>query len=158
MGSFATQLVANAGAHAVAVTRSEHAEYARSLGASDVIDYTSGDVVDLTRSRFPDGLHAVVDLHGDSALVSRLAELVRPGGRVTSAAGGVDSALIEKLGLNGGNANRAGLDRLGELTRLVESGELRVPVIRTYPLEKAGDALAEQGGRHVRGKLVVGIE
>jgi NADPH:quinone reductase len=157
VGSYATQLAANRGARVAAVTRGEHADYARSLGASDVIDYTAGDLVDLLRSRYPGGLDAVVDLHGDAALVTSVAQLVRPGGRVVSAAGAVDGAAIEKLGLKGGNVNRAGLERLSELTRLVEEGELRLPAIRAYPLDQAADALAEQASRHVRGKIVLEV-
>jgi NADPH:quinone reductase-like Zn-dependent oxidoreductase len=43
------------------------------------------------------------------------------------------------------------------LTRLVEGGELRVPAIRTYTLDQAADALAEQASRHVRGKIVLEV-
>ena len=47
--------------------------------------------------------------------------------------------------------------RLTQVADLVESGKVRPQEIRTFHLEDAGDALAEVGGHHVRGKLVVKI-
>jgi NADPH:quinone reductase-like Zn-dependent oxidoreductase len=44
IGSIAVQLVAGAGATAVAVGLAANHDYLRSLGASETIDYTSGDV------------------------------------------------------------------------------------------------------------------
>ena len=58
-------------------------------------------------------------------------------------------------GLTGRNVGRASLERLAELTQLVEDGVLRLPSVRDYPLEKAGDALEEHASRHVKGKLVL---
>jgi hypothetical protein len=40
---------------------------------------------------------------------------------------------------------------------LIEDKQLVLPAIRSYPLEQAADALAEQAGRHVKGKLVLTI-
>jgi NADPH:quinone reductase-like Zn-dependent oxidoreductase len=155
VGSFATQLAAKGGARVVAVTRGEYADYARSLGAADVVDYTKGDLLDLVKSRFPDGVDAILDNAGDKALLLRLAELVRPRGRLVSVVGAVDEAALEGRGVDGMNVGRASLERLAELTQLVEDGVLRLPAVRDYPLEKAGDALKEQASRHVKGKLVL---
>ena len=47
------------------------------------------------------------------------------------------------------------MERLG---RLLDSGELRVPIQRTYPLERAGDAVDDFLGSHVQGKLAISIE
>jgi NADPH:quinone reductase-like Zn-dependent oxidoreductase/nitrite reductase/ring-hydroxylating ferredoxin subunit len=157
VGSFATQLASRAGARVVAVARGKNADYARSLGASDVIDYTAGDLVDLVRTSVSDGLDAVIDLAGDAAVVTRLADLVHPGGRVVSAAGAADADALEQRGLRGGQVSRAGLDRLGELAGLIDSSRLRLSEIRTYALDQAGEALDEQGTSHVRGKLVIDV-
>jgi len=112
VGSYVTQLAANRGARVVAVARGDYAEYARTLGASDTIDYTAGDLVELVRAAYPGGVDAVIDLAGDKELVARLAELVSSGGALASSVGAVGDALVERRGLRGRNANRAGLARL----------------------------------------------
>jgi len=122
-----------------------------------VIDYTAGDLADLVQATFPGGIDALIDLVGDGALVTSLADQIRPGGSAVSAAGGIDDALLEKFGLKGGAVHRASLDRLPELARLIDDGQLRLPQIHTYPLDRAADALAEQGAHHVRGKLVLEV-
>jgi NADPH:quinone reductase-like Zn-dependent oxidoreductase len=157
VGSFATQLLTNRRARVLAVAREENAEYARSLGADDTVDYTKGDLVELVRGRYPDGVDAVVDNTGDADLVARLVMLVRPGGAVVSVAGGVD---VEAVGpeLRGANVSRAPLERLAELTRMVDAGQVRVPATKTFSLHEAATALEEQGTRHVRGKLVLQID
>jgi NADPH:quinone reductase-like Zn-dependent oxidoreductase len=157
VGSYATQFGAKRGARVLAVARGEYADYALGLGASDSIDYSSADFVEQVRARAAGGLHAIIDLSGNADTVASLLDLVRSGGFVVSAAGGVDDAALEAHGLRGGSVNRAGLDRLADLTRLVEGKQLVLPAIRTYPLEEAAAALAEQAGRHVKGKAVLTI-
>lgn len=157
VGSFVTQLVATRGARVVAVSRGENAEHAKELGAGETIDYTEGDLVDLVRARYPDGVDAIVDMHSDQDTLTRLSAVVRKGGHVVSTAGAADAEALEERGLRGFNADREEA-RLPELVRLVEEGKLRLPSIREYPLEQAGDALAEMEAGHVRGKLVLTIE
>src|SRR6476646_4687520 len=50
VGAFAVQCAATAGFHVVAVVGTKDVDYARSLGATDVIDYRTGDFVDVVRS------------------------------------------------------------------------------------------------------------
>lgn len=157
VGSYATQFAAKRGARVLAVTRGEYADYALGLGASESIDYTSRDLAEHVRTSVADGLDAIIDLSGDADAVANLLDLVRSGGFVVSPAGGVDDAALEAHGLRGGSVNRAGLDRLPNLTRLIGDKQLVLPAIRTYPLEEAAAALAEQASRHVKGKLVLTI-
>jgi NADPH:quinone reductase-like Zn-dependent oxidoreductase len=158
VGSYATQLLAQRGARVVAVARGENVDYAKSLGASEALDYTAGDLVEMVRVAAPDGIDALIDLSGVAELVTSLLDLVRGHGVAVSAAGGVDDKALEARGLRGGSVNRAGLERLPELSRLFEEKQLVLPAIKSYPLDQAADALAEQATRHVKGKLVVTID
>ena len=158
VGSFVTQLAAHRGARVVAVARGEYAEYAQELGASETIDYQTGDLVDLVRSGHPEGLDSIIDLFGDGPTLTRLSELVGAGGWVVSTGGAADLDVLAQRGLQGGNVNRASPERLAELTRLVDEQRLLVPPTRVYHLEEVGEALAEMEGRHVRGKLVISVE
>jgi NADPH2:quinone reductase len=156
IGSIAVQLVAAAGAKAIAVTRSVNHDYVRGLGAAAAIDYTSQDVFDAVRAAHPDGVAAILDLVGDKELNSRLVELVRKGGHLMSMRGAADPEALAPRGVSGVNVmTQTTTDKLERLAGFVQAGKLKRPEIRTFRLEEAGEALAEIEGRHVRGKLVV---
>jgi NADPH2:quinone reductase len=156
VGSYFLQLATLRGARVVAVNSGEKADYAKSLGAVDVIDYTSEDVVEAVRNRHPDGIDAIADLHRDPELVARLAELVRAGGHVVSATGGVDGDALAKRGVEGVNVQgRVTTDSLAALAALLEKKEIVSPEVTTFPLDKANEAFALVGSGHVRGKVVV---
>ncbi len=159
VGSYFVQLAARRGARVVAVCRGENADYARGLGAADVIDYVEADIVEAVASRYPDGIDAVADMHGDSEQLAKLTERVTSGGHVASV---VSAADIEALGARGVAATnvqgRVTTESLEILSGLLEAGEIVAPEIRTYPLADAGEALAAVGTSHVRGKLVVVLD
>jgi NADPH:quinone reductase-like Zn-dependent oxidoreductase len=155
VGSFVTQLAAQSGATVIAVGRSENADYARSLGATETIDYKEGDLIDLVRSRHPEGVDAIVDLFSDGPGLTRLSALVRRGGSVVSASGGADSELLSQRGLQGSNVNRPSARRLVELTVMLDEGKLKVPPTKIFSLEDAASAIAEIGSGRVRGKLII---
>lgn len=46
-------------------------------------------------------------------------------------------------------------DLLRRVAQVVDAGQLKVPIDRTYPLEQAVEALEHSEHGHVRGKLVV---
>jgi NADPH:quinone reductase-like Zn-dependent oxidoreductase len=47
---------------------------------------------------------------------------------------------------------------LAELSRLVDAGEISVRLERTFPLEKAHEALEENRKGHVRSKIVLLVD
>ena len=156
IGSIALQLLADAGARSIAITRSVNHAYARDLGAAETIDYASQDVVESVRAGHPEGIHAVLDMVGDKETVERLGQLVRPGGHVVSMVGAADIEALAPRGVTGLNVRTtATTDKLDRLAKLVTEGSLRRPNVNTFALADAGQALAEVAGRHVRGKLVV---
>jgi NADPH2:quinone reductase len=156
VGSYFVQLAASRGARVAAVCRGENADYARGFGAADVIDYTTGDIADAVRSRFPGGIDAIADMHGDRESLARLAEQVRSGGHVASAVGAADAEALTGRGIEATNVR--GLvttERLEALASMVEEGRIAAPEIRSFPLSAADDALAALATGHVRGKIVV---
>jgi NADPH2:quinone reductase len=158
VGSFFVQLAARRGARVVAVCSGENAEYARGLGAIDVIDYSAGDVADEVRSRFPGGIDAVAHMHAGAEQLARLTERVSSGGHVASIVGAADVDAARARGVEGTNVQgRVTAESLDVLVGMLEAGELVPPEIRRYPLADAGEALAAVGTSHVRGKLVVEV-
>jgi NADPH:quinone reductase len=156
VGSYFVQIAAHRGAHVVAVCRGENADYARSLGAAEVIDYTAGDVAEAIAASYPDGIAAIADMHGDKDLLGRLSEHVRSGGRVTSAVGAVDQEALTNRGIEATNINgTVTTASLQTLTEMLERKEIVFPELRAVPLAEAGDALSSVGSGHSRGKVVI---
>ncbi|MFI5056449.1 MAG: NADP-dependent oxidoreductase [Actinomycetota bacterium] len=156
VGGYFVQLAAQRGASVIAVCRGENADYARSLGAVNVIDYTAGDVVDAVRSGYPDGIDAVADMHGDAEQIAKLSALVPKGGHVASAVGAADVEELAGRGIEATNVN--GLvttARLETLLDLIAAGSVVAPEIQPHALADAAEALATVGSSHVRGKMVV---
>ena len=159
VGGYFVQLAAQRGASVVAVCRAENADYARSLGAADVIDYTAGDVVDAVRSGYPDGIDAVADMHGDAEQIAKLSALIPKGGHVASAVGAADVEDLAARGIEATNVN--GLvttARLETLLDLIAAGSVVAPEIHPHALADAAEALATVGSSHVRGKIVVRVD
>ncbi len=156
VGSYFVQLASRRGARVVAVCRAENADYARGLGAADVFDYSAADLAAEIRSRYPNGIDAVADMHGDAEQLAGLTEQIPSGGRVASVVGAADVESLGARGIEGTNVQgRVTTASLDVLSTMLEAGELVAPEIRTYPLTDAGEALAAVGTGHVRGKIVV---
>jgi NADPH2:quinone reductase len=158
VGSYLTQLAAQRGSRVVAVARGENAQYARELGAAETIDYSKGDLVELVRERYPNGVDALADFFHDAPGLTRLSDVIRPGGIVVSASGAADGEVLAKKGFRAANVSRADPGRLPELAVIVDEGRLKLPAITSYPLEKADVALQEIEAGHVRGKLVLKVD
>jgi len=158
VGSYATQLATTAGVHVIAVTRGEYADYARSLGAADVIDYTATEPVEAARERYPNGVDALIDLAGIPELSSGFADLVHSGGRVVSVIMPPDVEGLAARGVEGILANRMLAEhRFPEIAARIAEGEIRLPAIQTFSFEDVGAALELQATRHVKGKLAIAM-
>jgi NADPH2:quinone reductase len=158
VGSYLVQLATKRGAGVIAICSGGNAEYARRLGAEDVIDYTTEDVAEAVRSRHPDGIDAVADMLGDKESLARLAEQVRSGGHVASVVGADDPEALGGRGIE--TTNVTGMVTTGSLEALsgmVAEGEMAVPEIRSFSLAEADEALASVATGHVRGKIVVTV-
>jgi NADPH:quinone reductase-like Zn-dependent oxidoreductase len=159
VGSYAVQLAARRGARVIATARRTNEAFARELGATEVVDYTRGDLVEAVRAAHPAGIEVVIDLVSHSEALSRIAGLVKEGGRLASS---VYAADVEELVRRGVEATNIGVHpdarQLEELSRMVDAGELSVRVERALPLEKAPEALEESRTGHVRGKIVLLVD
>ncbi len=156
IGGFAVQMAKHAGATVVAVTRSENADYARSLGADEVIDYSKDDVAEVVHRSYPAGVAGVIDTARNPALTEKLTADVRRGGHLVSMTGG---AKVEELALRGVTGINVGTkvttESLGRVAAMVESGAVKRPRIKVFKLEDAAEAFKEIATGHTQGKLVV---
>lgn len=158
IGSYAVQLAAARGANVIGVTSKGNGEYVKSLGADEVIDRTSGDVLEAIRTKHPDGVSSIIDTGSDAPSLARLSEAVRKGGTVTSMKGAAAIEDLAKRGVKGVNiGTQVTKERLEHLAGLMADGKLKAPRIRTFPLEQAGEAFNLLGQGQGGGKLVVKI-
>src|SRR5918995_3048665 len=151
VGSFAVQLVIDAGAEVIGVASEQHRDRVLELGAYEVID-RSRDVVEAVSELAPDGVDVVFDLYGDE----RLGDAVRDGGRLVSI--GAPPTYAERGVVSSYVFVRPDGELLEELAALADDGRLLVDIAEVLPLEEAARAheLSEAG--HVRGKLVLRVD
>lgn len=129
VGAAAIQLASAAGAVVIATARSgPETEHVLGLGAAYIVDYAD-DIATQVRVLAPDGVDAALHFAGDPQL---LALLLTEGGRFTS----LLSATPSREGITVVPAyaqpHRATLNRLASL---VLSGDLHLPIQRTYALD-----------------------
>jgi NADPH2:quinone reductase len=156
VGTIAIQLAARRGLRVVATARPDEEDaMVRELGATDTIDYSGGTITAAVRSRYPDGVAAVIDVVDQKDALTELASVVRPGGHIASLLGAADIEQLEARGLVGHNVNASPTpEKPRLLAELAGSGALHVQIQAVFALDRAGEAIkAHQLG--TRGKLVV---
>lgn len=161
VGSFVVQLAHARGAHVTAVCSAGKADFVRGLGADAVIDYRVTDVT-AGDERFD----VVIDFAGGAPIRDWRRVMTRGGVLVLGGDEQRGGTLLGPIprGIAAGFARgiRAGLlmadvtpEDLAETARLLESGDLRVPVARSYALADAPRAIDDLRAARYAGKLVV---
>jgi NADPH:quinone reductase len=150
VGSLAVQLAVEAGAKVIASALPEDEEYLRALGVSEIVS-REGDVAAAVRERFSEGVDALLDVvtYGPGSFDATL----KDGARVASPTG----AAGEGQGRSNVMAQPSteNLDRIG---KLLDTGAVKVPVQKTYPLDHAGEALQKLVSIHTQGKLAISVQ
>jgi NADPH:quinone reductase-like Zn-dependent oxidoreductase len=120
VGSYASQIARNLGAHVIATSTGEDIGYLKSLGVDEVIDYKREHFEDKTT-----GLDAVIDLVGGETL-SRSYAVVKKGGVLATTVQPIDQSAAKRAGIQAVQVvmKRNAAD-LAELARLVQNGELK---------------------------------
>lgn len=153
VGSLVIQMARILSAQVIATARPDSADAVRRLGATEVIDYTTTDLVAAVRSSHPDGIDALIDVVSNKETLQHVAGVLQRGGRLASTVHAADQAAVVLRGINAVNVDVFGAHgNLNEIARLVDDNRLTVPVDRTYPLEAASEVLSNAG--RVRGKVV----
>jgi NADPH:quinone reductase-like Zn-dependent oxidoreductase len=142
VGTAAVQLAHHLGAHVTAVTETRSLELVRSLGADEVVDFTTTDFTD-TSQRYD----AIFDAVGKTSFRRTRRLLQRAGIYVDTDLGAYWHvvALIPATRLAGSQRVKLGLARFRKadvelLKRLIEAGEYRAVIDRTYPLDEIVEA------------------
>ena len=153
IGSFATQLAANAGARVIAVARASANDRMRTYGAAETVDYTAGSVPDAVQRMHPDGVDVLIDVASDGDEFATLASLVRAGGTAVTTRYVADTEALASRGVSGVNFRlevSSGL--LERLADAVVSGRIVAPPITRVQFD---DVPALNGRPTAGGKTVV---
>ena len=168
VGTFAVQIARALGAKVTGVCSTRNVRLVRSLGADQVIDYTSEDY---TRS----GQHfdVILDNVGNRALLDNRRVLTPEGKYILIGGGGPDAgpwiepfigaidALVlswfvsQDMGMFLADLNQADLNVLREL---MQTGKVTPVVDRRYLLSEAAEAIRYLEEGHARGKVVISVE
>ena len=167
VGTFAVQIARALGARADAVCSLPNADLARSIGADDVIDYTSQDftrsgrrydvLLDIAGSRPVFACRRVLAPRGTMVLIGG------PAGRWLQPAGHMFSALAmaplvsQRIAMADTVSCTAKKQILMTLTTLIEDGKVTPVISRRYPLHDIQEAVRYQEQGHAAGKVVVTI-
>lgn len=149
VAGFAIQLAKHIGAHVITTTSTANLDYVRSLGADEVLDYTTTDF-----TRAVANCDAVFDTVGGDVAQKSFAVL-KPGGRAAFIASGAHAPKPARADVTALRPNvvraRAPLERVAQL---VAAGAVRPPEIKLFRLSQAVEAHRLSESRHFRGKLV----
>ncbi len=135
---------------------------ARRLGADEVIDSTGTDVFNAVHAAHPDGVDAVFDLVDRAGTIARVAEILKPGGRLVSTQFVADVAWfadrhIVASNISSGKNPRATAEGLAELGRMFVDGTITARISETVALDAASSVLDQLRKGGIRGKAVIRI-
>jgi NADPH:quinone reductase-like Zn-dependent oxidoreductase len=150
VGHFAIQFAKVKGARVLTTVASANVDFAKSLGADVVIDYTT--------QRFEDhasDLDMVFDLI-DGETRERSWKLLKRGGTLVTTLTEPSQDKARELGVRALRYTvEADGKELSEIAELVATGKVIPHVDKTYPLKEASRALAEVERGHAVGKIVL---
>jgi NADPH:quinone reductase-like Zn-dependent oxidoreductase len=164
VGTMAVQIAKTLGAEVTGVCGTRNTALVRSLGADHVIDYTKDDftqstqrfdvILDNVLNHPPKAAARVLAPHGTFIPNSLgytgglFAGLPRMARAVLMGLGPVNVKLVSPA------VNR---ENLAALRRLLETGEVKVVIARTYPLEQAAAAITHMLEHHPSGKIAITV-
>jgi NADPH:quinone reductase-like Zn-dependent oxidoreductase len=164
VGSYAVQLAKAFGAQVTGVSSTAKTDLVRSLGADEVIDYTTQDFADGT-NRYD----LIIDTGGNSTIARLRSALTDRGtlvivggenaGKVTGMGRQLRALVVslfvrQRLTMQMPKENFRDLD---VLTGMIEAGSVTPSVDRTFPLDDAADAVRHLVAGNVRGKVAITI-
>jgi NADPH:quinone reductase-like Zn-dependent oxidoreductase len=150
VGTIAVQLARLKAARVIGLASEPHHQWLAAHGAIPV-SYDEG-VAERIRQVAAGPIDAFIDGYGHGYVELALELGVRPE-RINTI---VDFPAVEKHGVKfEGNAAAANADVLAEIARLIDEGQLEIPIANAYPLSDVQAAYRELESGHLLGKIVL---
>ncbi len=151
VGLFAAQFAHWKGATVIGTASAANADFVRSLGVEQVIDYRSRPFEDVLSN-----IDVVVDTVGGE-ITGRSLRVLRRGGILVTVAGGVSQEQAMALGVQAIRSGRANADQLKPISDLIEKGLVKPAVGQVFPLSQARQAQELSQSGHGQGRIVLHI-
>lgn len=152
VGHYAVQIARHFGAHVIGTSSGRNRDFVLEMGADEHVNYEEERFEDRV-----DDADIVLDCYGGEEHRRRSLDAVKEGGHVITLLHAPDFAReAEKRGIKGkvmGVSNSA--KDMEALADLLESGEVRSNVFKSYPFTMMADAHKQVETRHTVGKVVV---
>lgn len=169
-GVFGIQIAKAAGCHVTTSCSTRNVELCKSLGADEVLDYATSDVLEGLK-KLGNFDHVVDNVGSDKQLYWKSHEYTKPKAlymMVASAPTFEDISFTIKAAilpgfLGGGKRKLTGIfarikaDQLTEVGAWMNAGKVKAVVDQRFPLEQAPDAFRKLKTGRARGKIVVDI-
>jgi len=152
IGSIAVQIAKHIGAYVATTAAPEDKDYLTTLGADEIIDYTTQDFATLLHD-----FDALFDTVGGDLFNASLS-ILRRGGIAVSMIAHADEAHVKELGVTAiSQFTKVTTPMLDQLTKLVEEGVVETRVGITFPLDQVKEAFEARELGSVHGKIVLTI-
>ena len=150
VGTYAVQLAKWKGAHVIATASTPNLDFVYSLGADDVIDYTSEDF-----ETEVEPVDLVIDLVGGDTQRKSIS-VVKSGGKLVTTVKPEFNNLAEKKGVKLISFMLSSTPSvLQHITDLVDSGKIKPIINKKFPLKEAAAAQQFNEQEHQRGKVIL---
>ncbi|WP_205621614.1 NADP-dependent oxidoreductase [Paenibacillus sanguinis] len=152
VGQFAVQLAKWKGAHVIATASTSNLDFVKSLGADQVIDYTTTKFEEVAKD-----VDLVVDAVGGE-IEDRSWSVMKKGGIFVSITQDPSQEQAEIHGVTAKfNTKFPTREDLQSLTNLIANGQIKAQIDSIFPLNQADKALEKSEARHGRGRILLSV-
>lgn len=152
VGLFVVQFAHWKGVHVIATTSTANVDFVRSLGAEKVIDYKTTSVEQAVHD-----VDFVFDTVGEATLASSV-QAVKQGGTLVSIAGQPPEQKVRERNIHVASfMAQVSPALLQTFARLIDDGQVKVAVEKTFPLSAADQASIHSRRGHGRGRVVLQV-
>ncbi|QOS81902.1 NADP-dependent oxidoreductase [Paenibacillus sp. JNUCC31] len=152
VGQFAVQLAKWKGATVIATASTPNLDFVKSLGADQVIDYTTTNFEDTAKE-----VDLVVDSVGGET-ETRSWSVLKKGGILVSLTQDPSQENAQKHGVTAKfNTKFPTREDLYSLTELIAEGTIKAEIDSIFPLSQADKALKKSEARHGRGRILLNM-
>jgi NADPH:quinone reductase-like Zn-dependent oxidoreductase len=149
VGAYAVQFAGLKGAQIIGTASANNAEFVRSIGAHEVIDYNA--------VRFETAVHdldVVIDTVGGE-IIERSWQVLRPNGVLITVAARLTPDQSQAHGVRAASSGRAPLEKLQLISEMLASKQVAPVVGSIFPLAEARQAHELGQTRHGRGRIIL---
>jgi NADPH:quinone reductase-like Zn-dependent oxidoreductase len=153
VGTFAVQFAKWKGAYVIGTASEKNAEFLKSIGADEVIDYKNQRFEDLVGN-----LDVVLDTVGGDTF-ERSWDILKPGGFLVTTVANIPEGEPEKRGVRAKRvATQSDGKELAQIAAIIDERKIKPVVTTVLPLEDARKAHEMSETLHTRGKIVLRIK